>query len=132
MDALHVVVGDQAAWNAETERGAARLREVLDVDHSFQYARLSARVTPTLDALSLSELRALEHVVAAYGRRSFDDLKGLTHGMPAYRRAWEQRGPAQAAEMQYEDFFEEDPDAIAGAREAMLENDALRRAFPGC
>jgi hypothetical protein len=33
--------------------------------------------------------------------------------------------------MRYEDFFEEDADAIAGAREEMLENDMLRRAFPG-
>jgi uncharacterized phage-associated protein len=130
MDALHVLVGDHAAQLGEGAAAAKRLGEVLEVDHRYSYARLGAKITPNLDSLSLSELRALEHIVAEYGKRSFDDLKVLTHAMPAYRKAWEQRGTGLAVDMDYEDFFEEDPDAITGAREEMLENDVLRQAFP--
>jgi hypothetical protein len=31
--------------------------------------------------------------------------------------------------MVFEDFFEEDPDAVAGAKEEMIENSALRSVF---
>jgi uncharacterized phage-associated protein len=130
MDALHVLVGDQTAWSGEEAATAERLGEVLDVDHRYSYARLAAKITPNLDSLSLSEQRTLEHIVAEYGKRSFDELKILTHGMPAYRKAWEQRGTGLAVAMDYEDFFEEDPDAIAGARDEMLETYRLRIAFP--
>jgi len=130
LDVLHVLVGDQSAWRADVAKAVERLRKMLEVDHRFRYPRLSARVTPNLEALSISELRALEHVVSEHGKRTFDELKVLTHTMPAFRKAWAARGDALAVEMNYEDFFEEDPDAHAGAREEMLENDALRKAFP--
>lgn len=126
MDILHVLIGDQRAWGTEEAKAAERLGEVLGADHRFQHPRLSAKRMPNLEALSVSERAALEHVVSEHGKRTFDELKVLTHEMPAYRKVWK----GVAVEMYYEDFFDEDPDAITGAREEMLENDALRKAFP--
>lgn len=127
MDALHAFVDERRRRTEETDR----LSKVLAVDHRYQYPRFAATVAPNLEMLSVSEVRALEHVVAEYGKKTFDELKSLTHEMPAYKKAWALRGGGQAVEMRYEDFFEEDPDAIAGAIEEMLENDALSRAYPG-
>ncbi len=111
-----------------------RLAEVLDVEGRYRYPRLVAKAGFDAEikaALSASDVAALDHVIALHGRKSFDELKALTHEMPAYRRAWESR-PAgvEVKQMDYEDFFEEDQDAIDGAKEHMLENAVLREAFP--
>lgn len=60
MDALHVLVGDQPPRRVEDTQAAARLADVLEVDHKYRYARFSAKTTPNLEVLSVSELRALE------------------------------------------------------------------------
>jgi uncharacterized phage-associated protein len=126
MDALHALVDDRRRQTTETDR----LAKALAVDRRYQYPRFAATVAPNLEALSVSEVRALEHVVAEYGRKTFDDLKALTHEMPAYKKARERVQGAQAIDMRYEDFFEEDPDAMAGALDEMLETHRLRTAFP--
>ena len=110
---------------------AQRLRELLDVDRSFRYPRIHAKEVVLLESLSRSDLMALDYVVANFGGKSFNDLKAITHGMSAYRKAWESRGSANMAPMAYEDFFDEEPDAVAGALEETQENDELKRAFPG-
>jgi uncharacterized phage-associated protein len=126
MDALHALVDDSRRRTPETER----LAKSLAVDHRFQYPRFAAAVTPNLEALSVSELRALDHVVTDFGKKTFDELKALTHEMPAYRKARARVLGVHVVDMRYEDFFEEDPDAIAGALAEMLETYRLRTAFP--
>lgn len=126
MDALHALVDDRRRRTPETDR----LAKALEVDHRYQYPRFGATVAPNLEALSVSERRALEHVVAEYGKKTFDELKALTHEMPAYKKARARVKGARAIDMRYEDFFEEDPDAIAGALDEMLETHRLRTAFP--
>ena len=55
------------------------------------------------------------------------ELRALTHETVAYQRAWSGKPSDKgSAPMAFEDFFEEDADAIAGAREEMFENDAVR------
>lgn len=125
MDVLHALADEHRWRSAEADR----LAKVLAVDHRYQYPRFTATVAPNLETLSVSEVRTLEHVVAEYGEKTFDELKSLTHEMPAYKKAWARRGDTQAVEMHYEDFFEEDPDAIAGALDEMLETHRLRTAF---
>jgi hypothetical protein len=50
--------------------------------------------------------------------------------MRAYRKAWDERVvDAKQSPMDFEDFFDEDPDAILGAKDEMLENDLIRKAF---
>lgn len=107
------------------------LFELFDVDFQPQYPTLSARSPVESDALSRSDRSALEHVVVMYGQMGFDQLKSLTHATAAYLSAWEGRiEGSRMGIMSYEDFFEENEDAISGAFEEMQENDELRRAFP--
>lgn len=126
MDALHALVDERRRRTEEAERLAASLT----VDHRFRYPRFSATIAPNLEALSVSELRALEHVIAEHGKKTFDELKALTHEMPAYKNARARGHGVPAVDMRYEDFFDEDPDAIAGALEEMIETHRLRLAFP--
>ena len=58
------------------------------------------------------------------------ELRAITHELPAWEKAWESRGNGRSAAMNFEDFFEEDEEAIPGAREEALENSALRSVFP--
>lgn len=99
----------------------------LELDRKYQNPRISTKVSPAFQVLSKSDLMALDYVIANFGSKGFGELLGLTHTMYAYRAAWERKpsGP-----MQYEEFFEEDPDAIKGALEEMLENSEMRSAFP--
>jgi uncharacterized phage-associated protein len=107
---------------------AQRLAEALSVDRRFEHARFSSRMEFDPDALSQSEVDALERVIRLHGQKTFSELMALTHSMVAYRRVWESRRAQQKAVlMRYEDFFDEDADAVAGAREAMLENYELRK-----
>jgi hypothetical protein len=61
----------------------------------------------------------------------FGELKAITHSMFPYKKAWREKADGtNSADMSFEEFFEDDSDAIAGAREAMLEDDELRKTFP--
>jgi Antitoxin SocA-like, Panacea domain len=99
----------------------------LELDRRYQNPRISTKVSPAYQVLSKSDVMALDYVVGVFGAKGFDELKSLTHTMYAYRVAWERR---ESGPMQYEEFFEEAPDAIKGAREEMLENAEIRSAFP--
>lgn len=104
-----------------------RMRHVLGLDKRFQHPRLFAKVemdSAEKEVLSKSDLDALEHVVKTFGEKGFYELKSLTHSVYAYKRAAE-----DIADMKYEDFFEEDADAVEGSLQEMLENFELRRAF---
>lgn len=108
-----------------------QLSSLLVIDRKYKYPRMSAKNTATVECLSRSDLEALNHVMALHGHKTFDELKMLTHKMVAYDKAWSTKPKtSQRAEMSYDDFFEEDSDALAGAREEMIENDLLRKAFP--
>jgi uncharacterized phage-associated protein len=129
LDLLHAVVGD---YRGTVEREL--LADSLDVDRRFKHPHLSLRAEAAvdLDLLSDSELRDLESVMTRFGRMDFGELMAITHAMPAYRRPWEARPEgAQMVLMKYEDFFDEDPDAVAGALDEMQEDSALAEAFPG-
>ncbi len=104
-----------------------QMGDVLELDKKFQNPRFVAKKkmeADEMEALSKSDIEALDHVIKIFGARGFDELKSLTHAVYAYRRAVE-----ELADMRYEDFFEEDADAIEGALEKMLEDDAIARAF---
>jgi uncharacterized phage-associated protein len=117
--------------NDLSDRNARELSESLELDRSFENPRFRARQGADLDLLSTSDIEALDRVAEAHGRKSFAELRALTHETVAYQRAWARR-PAKkgSVPMNFEDFFDEDADAIVGAREEMLENDGLRKSFP--
>lgn len=107
-----------------------RLMTALKIDTNWRHPRFSAAERPNMKVLSESEVEALDHIIKLHGTKTFDELYALTHGMPAYRRAWDKKPRrAKVALMRYEDFFEADSDAAAGTYEEMMENAAIRRAF---
>jgi uncharacterized phage-associated protein len=110
--------------DVEQERGE-RLATLIALDRKFSYPRLSAKETYGIENLSDSDVMALNYVIEKFGKMNWLELRALTHELPAYKKAWEHRGDAKRVPMVFEDFFEEDEDAIAGTFEEMLESDAL-------
>jgi hypothetical protein len=110
---------------------ARALSAGLELDRRFANPRFRALQGPDMSVLSKSDIGVLDRIADLHGRKTFAELRALTHEMVAYQRAWKRkRAGKRAAPMAFEDFFEEDADAIAGTREEMLENAALRKAFP--
>jgi uncharacterized phage-associated protein len=103
----------------------------LSVDRRYANPRFQvARQVDYGYFLSPVELNALDEVVAAHGRKSFDELYTLTHEMPAYKKAWED--PARSSRnplMSFEDLFTNDSEAIAGAQEEMVEDYEMRQTL---
>lgn len=127
LDVLHQL--EDGAMHDAVALEAAKILDVkVGAGHDYPCFFLKARFDPS-SFLSKSELGALEVAASKYGKMTFHELYELTHAMPAYTRAWERRGDAGAASMEYEDFFESDPDAIPEAKEEMLEDSALREAL---
>ena len=92
------------------------------------YPILIPRIAPDLDALSELEIQILDEVVALYGGKSFDELKGLVHP-PAWYKAWASKPrDSRVAPLSYEDLFEGDSQDVKVARARMIEDFALRRA----
>lgn len=101
------------------------------LDARFQYPHFVKNTdspTTTQD-LSVSDQRVLDQILRQYGSKSFSELRSITHEMPAYEKAWATR-TGNRGDMNFADFFEEDSDAVAGVREEVIENCALRSVFP--
>lgn len=108
-----------------------RLSEAIELDHRYQHPRLKAKVAYATEVLSKSDLMALDHIIELFGTKTFAELRALTHEMPAYRKAWDEKPDHKNSEiMAFEDFFEEDSEALQGVRAEMIENAQLERVFP--
>lgn len=126
LDLLNQLIRTEDPSKADIE--IQKMGEVLGLDRKFQYPRFvsKAKLTPKeTNVLSKSDIEALDHIIRNFGNKSFIELKSLTHSVYAYRKAVE-----ELSDLRYEDFFEEDADAIEGAFEEMLENDEISKAFP--
>ena len=105
------------------------LTGVLELDRAYQYPRISAEHPVEMDNLSESDVSALERTLRLFGKMGFAELSAITHAMPAYSKAWERRGGAKSFPMVFEDFFEEDDEAVVGVLEEVIENDLLIKVF---
>lgn len=122
---------------SELESGTFRTLTATEAAEVLEFKALPGHDHPCLvpkagldeRALSGSDLEVLNYVADRFGRASFDDLYHVTHDTPAYRRAWERRGDAAASEMDFQDFFQADPDAVEGVLQELVENDSLRKAL---
>jgi uncharacterized phage-associated protein len=94
----------------------------------YQYPRLVATGPIDPMQLSVSDIASLDRILFEYGQFSFLRLRALTHETPAWENAWSER-TSDSSPMKFEDFFEEDPDALVGAKEEMLENFVLKAVF---
>ena len=101
------------------------------LDRRFKYPHVHSIRQPEADWFSPSDLKVFEEVIHEYGRKTFQELRTLTHDFDSYKKAWECRAENRAI-MRFEDLFEdEDADAIEGAREEMIENASLREGLCG-
>jgi uncharacterized phage-associated protein len=105
----------------------AELNRVFDLDRHFSCPHLIAKEAFDPDLLSKSDLEVLEEVVREYGNKSFAELKMITHGTVAFSKAWDAKSPKKSFAMNFEDFFEEDENAVKGALQEMKENFPLRK-----
>ena len=106
-----------------------RLAQFVALDRRFLYPHFQSIREPEMESLSPSDLKVLDEVIRDHGGKTFKELRALTHDFEAYKKAWEAR-TSNREFMRFEDLFEdEDPDAIDGAKEEMLENSLLREAF---
>ncbi|MGA9039746.1 MAG: Panacea domain-containing protein [Terriglobales bacterium] len=107
-----------------------------NVENSFRvveggrYPHFVPTVEANLEALSESDIEVLDEMLKTYGSMSFGDLSGFVHGLPAYVRATEREPDSKNPDMDYEDFFEENPFSVDGTKAQMIEDYALNRAFP--
>jgi uncharacterized phage-associated protein len=115
---------------AESDEQVAALSALLTIDHAFRDPRISAPRHLPQEHLSKSDIEALDETLERYGRKTFAELRALTHELAAYQNAWTGRGSLLSAPMAFEDFFEEDPDALVGVLEEAIEDSRLRKAFP--
>jgi len=104
------------------------LRKYLALDKRFENPRLKSCDSPDTAVLAATELASLRHIIAQYGKKTFGELTLLTHEMAAYKKAWGD-GTTTMVVMSYEDFFEDDADAIKGAFEEMMADFELRSAL---
>lgn len=106
------------------------LNEAVQIDRSYRNPHFHAVKFNLADYLSESDIESLDAIVKRFGDWSFSRLRAITHEMTAYKNAWEDeaRGVNNPT-MSFEDMFEDDDEALVGAYEEMVENDALRHAF---
>ena len=125
LDLLNSIVGHDIAppfWGTGIENAL----EVKD----GQYPQFVAKAEPDLSVFSDSDIEMLDAVISEYGRWNFWRLVEFTHSLPAYMKATERDPDSKNPAIDYEDFFEQNPFVVSGAKEELLENYALSRAFP--
>jgi uncharacterized phage-associated protein len=110
----------------EDPENAPALASILSIDRSFVNPRFSAKPM-AFDNLSQSDVEALTETLKRFSAKEFSELRAMTHETKAYQNAWGRRGTANSAKMAFEDFFEEDSDAIAGVLEEAIEDSNLRK-----
>jgi uncharacterized phage-associated protein len=111
--------------------GHVAFAEPFLIDSRFKYPRYSLNNAKSidLDILSKSDIGALDETATRYGQKTFAELRAITHEMPEYRHAWYERRDLNSEKktelMLFEEFFEQDDDALEGALEEAIENSAI-------
>ena len=111
------------------ENNTGRLKEAFDVDRKYSHPRLIPKQHYDEATLSKSDVEIIREIVDDFGKRSFDELKAITHETAAYKKAWKPTDLEKSFSMKFIDFFEEDEDAVAGVLEEVIENHTLKKAF---
>lgn len=111
---------------------ARRLAQYVKLDASWKYPRIETHKELDPLQLSLSDTQSLDRILKQYGKMSFTQVRSIAHSTPAYSNAWEKKEETKdASPMSFEDFFEDDANALSGVWEEMIENDCLRKTFEG-
>jgi uncharacterized phage-associated protein len=108
---------------------AKRLASGLRIDATYSLPRLASHGEFDRDQLSASDIAALDRTIERFGSFTFSQLRAVTHSIIAYEKVWSKRGRKHSVPMNFEEFFEEDEDALAGTKEEMIENHILKTVF---
>ena len=118
----------------EQHPGVVAMKNLFMLDKTFRYPRIKKNpfvaVGSMRDCLSQSDIENLEACATQLGRLTFSELRAISHDQPAYSNAWALRGSANRSRMNFEDFFEDEPDSLSGVKEDMIENFLIQQSFP--
>jgi uncharacterized phage-associated protein len=123
-----VISGDFESWLVNRTH-ARTLADYVEIERIYHDPHFRAIKDVPAGVLSVSDMSAIDAMVQEHGDKTFNELKAMTHELYAYQKARSERGNNNAPLIAYEDLFEEDDYALEGAREEMLENYQLRKAF---
>jgi uncharacterized phage-associated protein len=112
----------------DPDQSVEMLSRHVSIDQRYVHPHFRAEEFNLGEFLSESDIDSLQSTVLKFGGKTFSELRAMTHDMTAYKNAWDARSN-NAPDMAFEDFFEEDDDALNGAREEMIETDKMRKAF---
>jgi uncharacterized phage-associated protein len=102
----------------------------VSIDRKYVHPHFQAEDFGLGEFLSESDIESLRSTVERFGTKTFSELRSMTHDMTAYKNAWDDENRVNnAPEMAFEDLFEDDDDAIEGAKEEMIETYEMRNAF---
>ena len=102
----------------------------VSIDRKFVHPHFKAEDFVLGEFLSASDIESLRSTVERFGDKTFSELRSMTHDMTAYKNAWEAEDRVNnGPDMAFEDLFEDDDDAIEGAKEEMIETYEMRNAF---
>ncbi len=104
------------------------LSQHISIDRLFVHPHFHAEQFTLAEFLSESDVDSLRETIERFGNKTFSELRAMTHEMGAYKNAWENR-ENNAPDMAFEDLFEDDDDALEGARDQMIETDCMRKVF---
>lgn len=106
-----------------------QLASKLAIDRGYELPRISSQGDFDHDQLSKSDIASIDKILDRYRNCTFAQLRALTHDMIAYENAWKGRRKKESVPMKFEDFFEEDEDAIVGTKDEVIENHILNTVF---
>ncbi|MHB1937521.1 MAG: Panacea domain-containing protein [Acidobacteriaceae bacterium] len=111
-------------------KDARALAKSVMLDTAYRYPRIEAQSEIDQLQLSESDMKSLDRIVKRFGKMTFSQVRQIAHDTPAWVNAWNSKQEDKdAAPMKFEDFFEDDPNALSGVKEEMLENQTLKMAF---
>ncbi len=106
------------------------LAKSVTLDKSWTHPRIEAQAEVDPLQLSDSDIRSLDRIVQQFGQMNFSQVRRIAHDTLAYENAWTHKPEDKdAAPMKFEDFFEDDGNALSGVKEEMIENHALKTVF---
>jgi Protein of unknown function (DUF4065) len=123
LDGLERVANEGADPSSDEVAELARCLAVKNLAHPTYHAV----VQPDLDFLSRTDLIALDSAIIEHGRKSFEDLMDLTHGMKAYTASWQPDSHKKRFPMPFENFFADAPEKIDFLNELEEDQEILRK-----
>jgi len=106
--------------------GLAKLREKINIDYEKKHPEFSTTVNPDNYYLSGTELETLEEIVRTFGNKSGGELIAISHSHETWKQNERFVKIGIFPSIDYELFFEGNPEATVDAYEYMIESQENR------